>query len=117
MSRRIERAGCPRSPTRGTGAGAEAGGGPGRHPERIADCRSENEVSRRRRPDSGPSTGTGDRRAGAARRGPQCGAGAHRPAGDLLSAARRGEGTEGPSVLVYEARPVIEAKPATGEGK
>jgi DNA-binding beta-propeller fold protein YncE len=39
----------------------------------------------------------------------------HSGSGRLYVGAPRLEGTEAPQVLVYEARPVIEAKPATGE--
>jgi hypothetical protein len=41
----------------------------------------------------------------------------HSGSGRLYVAVPRVEGTEAPQVLVYEARPVIEAKPATKEGK
>ena len=41
----------------------------------------------------------------------------HSGSGRLYVGAPNVEGTEGPSVLVYEARPVIAAKPATGDGK
>jgi hypothetical protein len=41
----------------------------------------------------------------------------HSGSGRLYVGVPRVEGTEAPQVLVYEARPVIEAKPATGEKK
>jgi hypothetical protein len=41
----------------------------------------------------------------------------HSGSGRLYVGVPRVEGTEAPQVLVYEARPVIEAKPATSEKK